>query len=134
LHRAGYANQPISHHRDDGLRLRGAWITAPVKCAPPANRPTIAERERCRPYLERELDLLTRTRVLLALGQFAYQTLAGILGLRRRPVFGHGVEAPLPDGRTILGSYHVSQQNTFTGKLTPAMLDAVLARARELGG
>jgi uracil-DNA glycosylase len=132
LHRTGYANQPTSVHRDDGLRLHGAWITAPVKCAPPANRPTIAERERCRPYLERELAQLTRVRVLLALGQFAYQTLGGILGLRRRPAFGHGVEAPLPDGRTIVGSYHVSQQNTFTGKLTPAMLDAVLVRARAL--
>jgi len=134
LHRAGYANQPTSVGRDDGLTLAGAWITAPVRCAPPANKPTTDERERCRPFLERELALLTEVRVLLVLGSFAYQALAGVLGLRGRPRFGHGVEAPLGDGRTILCSYHVSQQNTFTGKLTPAMLDAVLERAKVLGG
>jgi uracil-DNA glycosylase family 4 len=133
LHREGYANQATSERRGDGLRLTGAWITAPVRCAPPANQPTPAERDTCRPFLERELAELTGARVFLALGGFAYQVLAGVLGLRGRPKFGHGVEAPLGDGRTLLCSYHVSQQNTFTGTLTPAMLDAVLARARQLG-
>ncbi|QXC60989.1 uracil-DNA glycosylase [Aquihabitans sp. G128] len=134
LHRAGYANQPTSVSRDDGLELDGAWITAPVRCAPPANKPTTDERDRCRPFLDRELALLADASVFLVLGAFGYQGLAGYLGLRPRPAFGHGVEVPLADGRTILCSYHVSQQNTFTGKLTPAMLDAVLARARELTG
>ncbi|CAN5756282.1 uracil-DNA glycosylase [soil metagenome] len=132
LHRAGYANQPTSHHRGDGLVLSGAWITAPVKCAPPANKPTTHERDACRPFLERELALLRRATVFVVLGGFAYQGLASFLGVRPRPAFGHGVEAPVGDGRTIVCSYHVSQQNTFTGRLTPAMLDAVLARARSL--
>jgi uracil-DNA glycosylase family 4 len=132
LHRAGFANQPTSTSADDGLALRGAWITAPVRCAPPANKPTVAERDRCRPFIERELALLDRARVFLALGQFGYLAVAAILGVRPRPAFGHGVEVPAPGGRTILCSYHVSQQNTFTGKLTPAMFDAVLARAGQL--
>jgi uracil-DNA glycosylase family 4 len=132
LHRAGYANQPTSTDRHDGLRLDGAWITAPVRCAPPANKPTVAERDTCRPFLDRELDLLTGARVFLALGGFGYQGLTSYLGIRPRPRFTHGVEAPVGDGRTVLGSYHVSQQNTFTGRLTPEMLDTVLARAREL--
>lgn len=134
LHRAGFANQPDSTSRDDGLVLSGAWITAPVRCAPPANKPTIEERDTCRPFLERELDLLVEARVFLVLGQFAYQGLTRFLGLRPRPAFGHGVEVPLPDGRAILCSYHVSQQNTFTGRLTPEMLDAVLVRANALIG
>ena len=134
LHRAGYANQPTSTHRGDGLELSGAWITSPVKCAPPANKPTIAERDNCRPFLDRELALLSRARVVLALGGFGYQAVAKYFGVRPRPKFSHGVEAPIDEKRTILGSYHVSQQNTFTGKLTPEMFDAVLARARELGG
>jgi uracil-DNA glycosylase len=134
LHRTGFANQPESVHIDDGLVLTDAWITAPVRCAPPANKPTTEERDTCRPFLERELALLTKARVFLVLGQFGYQGLATFLGLRPRPTFGHGVEVPLPDGRTILCSYHVSQQNTFTGKLTPAMFDAVLDRANELLG
>lgn len=133
LHRAGYANQPTSTHRDDGLELTGAWITCPVRCAPPANVPTPAERDTCRPYLDRELALLTGVRVLVVLGGFGYQVVAGLLGVRPRPRFGHGVEVPLPDGRTLLCSYHVSQQNTFTGRLTPEMLDDIFARARELG-
>lgn len=132
LHRAGFANQPTSTHRGDGLELSGAWITAPVRCAPPANKPTTEERDACRPFLERELALLASARAYLVLGGFAYQGLAAFLGLRPRPRFGHGVEATAPDGRTVLCSYHVSQQNTFTGKLTPEMLDAVLARAREI--
>ena len=132
LHRAGYANQPTSERRDDGLRLTGAYVTAAVRCAPPANRPTPAERDLCHPYLERELALLRRARVILALGAFAYASVARLTGLRPRPRFGHGVEAPLPEGRTLLCSYHPSQQNTFTGRLTEEMFDAVFARAREL--
>jgi uracil-DNA glycosylase family 4 len=132
LYRAGYASRPDSVSRDDGLRLTGAWITAPVRCAPPANKPTIEERDACRPFLERELALLTELRVLVALGAFGYQVLAGALGVRPRPRFGHGVEAVTPSGITIICSYHVSQQNTFTGKLTEPMLDAVFARARAL--
>jgi uracil-DNA glycosylase family 4 len=132
LHRFGYANQPNSDHRDDGLRLTGAYITATVRCAPPANKPTSEERDNCLPYLERELDLLQRVRVILPLGSFAYDVVARLTGLRPRPRFGHGVEARLPDGRTILCSYHPSQQNTFTGRLTEEMFDAVFRRSREL--
>lgn len=132
LHRTGYANQPTSEHRGDGLVLTGAWITAPVRCAPPANKPTPEERERCRPFLARELELLTQVRVFVPLGQYGYAALARMLELRPRPRFGHGVEATSPDGRHVVCSYHVSQQNTFTGKLTPEMLDRVLSRAREL--
>ena len=134
LHRAGYANQPTSDWRDDGLALTDAWITAPVRCAPPANKPTVDERDQCRPFLERELDLLPNAKVFLALGGFAYQGLASFLGLRPRPPFAHGLEVPLPDGGTVVCSYHVSQQNTFTGRLTPAMLDDVLARIQVLSG
>jgi uracil-DNA glycosylase len=138
LHRAGFPNQPTSSSRDDGLILRGVYITAPERCAPPANKPTPDERDRCATFLERELALLGSVRVLVPLGQFGYQVLATMLGVRPRPRFAHGLEVPVQGadggaGRTILCSYHVSQQNTFTGKLTPAMLDAVLARARELG-
>src|SRR6476660_9446986 len=102
LHRAGLANQPTSRSIDDGLRLSGAYITAPVRCAPPANQPTVEERDRCRPYLQRELALLHRVRVIVVLGSFAYHVMAADLGVRPRPRFGHGVEAPAPDGRTIL--------------------------------
>ena len=131
LYRAGFANQPTSEHRDDGLRLRGAYITAVVHCAPPGNKPTPQERDNCLPYLERELRLLP-WRVIVALGSFAYDGVCRALGVRRRPAFGHGVEAPLKDGRTIICSYHPSQQNTQTGRLTREMLDAVFARAREV--
>ena len=134
LHRAGYANQPTSVGRDDGLVLDGAWITSPVRCAPPANKPTTDERDQCRPFLDRELRLLTEAKVFVVLGAFGYQGLAGYLGLRPRPAFAHGLEVPLDDGRTVLCSYHVSQQNTFTGRLTPAMFDQVMGRARELSG
>ena len=133
LHRTGFANQPSSIARDDGLRLTGAWVTAPVRCAPPANKPTIEERDTCRGYLERELALLD-ARVFVPLGAFAYQGLCSILGVRPRPPFRHGVEVPLSGGRWLLGSFHVSQQNTFTGKLTEPMLDQVFTRARELAG
>jgi uracil-DNA glycosylase family 4 len=134
LHRTGYANQPTSVSIDDGLELAGAFVTAAVKCAPPANKPTPGERDACRPYLERELALLPNRRVLLALGQFGWDVVCSSLGVRPRPKFGHGAEASLPGGLTLLGSYHVSQQNTFTGKLTEPMLDAVLERARAIGG
>jgi uracil-DNA glycosylase family 4 len=137
LHRAGFANQPQSERRGDGLRLRDAYVTAVVRCAPPANRPTPEERDRCLPYLERELALLERCRVIVALGSFAWDgalRAARALGEevpRPRPRFGHGAEADL--GRwQLLGCFHPSQQNTFTGKLTVPMIDAAFARAREL--
>jgi uracil-DNA glycosylase family 4 len=130
LHRTGFADQPESVAADDGLTLTGAWITAPVRCAPPANKPTTVERDRCRPFLDEELGLLADTRVFVVLGGFGYQVLAGLLGITPRPPFGHGVEAETPDGRPVLCSYHVSQQNTFTGRLTEPMLDDVLLRAR----
>jgi uracil-DNA glycosylase family 4 len=139
LHRVGYANQPTSVALDDGLELHGAYVAAAVRCAPPANKPTPAERDECAPYLVRELELLARLRVVLVLGAFAYEALWGVLrkgGVelpRRRPAFGHGFEVPL-ERFTIVGSYHPSQQNTFTGKLTPAMFDAVLDRCRALTG
>jgi uracil-DNA glycosylase family 4 len=131
LHRTGFANQPTSVHPADGLRLTGAYVTAPVRCAPPANKPTPDERRRCAPFLHRELALLTHARVLVALGAFAYQSLASHLRVRPRPAFAHGAEVAVGD-YTIVCSYHVSQQNTFTGTLTEAMLDAVLQRARAL--
>ncbi len=132
LWRTGYANQPTSTGLDDGLRLTGAYIMAPVRCAPPANAPTPDERDRCLPYLRRELALVGPVRVVVALGGFAYQIMAGELGIRPRPRFGHGVEARSPDGVWVVCSYHPSQQNTFTGRLTEVMLDTVLARARTL--
>ena len=132
LHKAGYANQPTSVHRDDGLVLTDAYVAAAVRCAPPANKPTPQERDTCLPYLVRELALLERVRVIVVLGSFAYQVVCGLLGVRPRPKFGHGVEVPLGDGRTVVCSYHPSQQNTFTGVLTEPMFDAVFARAREL--
>jgi uracil-DNA glycosylase family 4 len=132
LHRAGLASQPTSTSRHDGLVLRGVYITAAVRCAPPANQPTPAERDRCRPFLERELALLSSARAHLALGAFGYHALAEVLGVRPRPRFGHGVEVPMRDGRWIVCSYHPSQQNTFTGRLTPEMLDAVVSRAAQL--
>jgi uracil-DNA glycosylase len=132
LHRTGFANQPTSTSRDDGLALSGVWISAPVRCAPPANKPTPTERDACLPYLERELALLD-ARVFIALGAFGYQGLCRILGVGPpRPKFAHGVEVELPGDRWILGSYHVSQQNTFTGTLTESMFDAILLRARDL--
>jgi uracil-DNA glycosylase family 4 len=139
LHRAGYANRPHSEHRGDGLRLIDAYITAVVRCPPPANKPLPAERDNCLPYLERELELLENARVLVALGSFAWDgalRAARALGVevpRPRPRFGHGAEVDLGRWR-LLGCYHPSQQNTFTGRLTLPMIDAVFARARELAG
>ena len=133
LWKAGYASQPTSVHRDDGLRLNGVYIAAAVRCAPPANKPTPAERDTCLPYLAREWALLEELRVVVALGSFAHAVVAGLAGLRPKPRFGHLSEHDLPDGRVLLGSFHPSQQNTFTGKLTEPMLDAVFERARSLG-
>ncbi len=134
LWRAGFANQPISISRDDGLRLSGAWVTAAVRCAPPGNRPTPAERDNCLPWFARELSLLPETRVLVCLGGFAWDAALRVLQAPRpRPKFGHGVEAQA-GGLTLLGCYHPSQQNTFTGRLTEPMIDAVFTRARELAG
>jgi uracil-DNA glycosylase family 4 len=135
LWRTGFANQPTSVTRDDGLALRDCYITAPVKCAPPENKPTIQERANCAPWLERELELLDTVRVVVALGSFAWDTALRHLGpVRPKPRFTHGAETTLPHGRILLGSFHVSQQNTQTGRLTEAMLDGVFHRARELLG
>lgn len=140
LHKAGLANQPVSRSRDDGLRLDGVVVTAAVRCAPPGNKPTPAERDACRPWLERELDLLTGVRVIVTLGAFAYHQMLRILADRGHPVprprprFGHGVEVDLADGPVVLASYHPSQQNTFTGTLTEEMFDAIWERAARLAG
>jgi uracil-DNA glycosylase family 4 len=137
LWRAGLANQPTSVSRDDGLRLTGCYVTAAVRCAPPANRPLPAERDNCLPYLVAELELLTEVRVVVSLGGFAWDVALRTLGgmghpaPRPRPRFGHGAAAAVGP-YTLLGSYHPSQQNTFTGRLTQAMLDDVFKRAREL--
>jgi uracil-DNA glycosylase family 4 len=137
LHRTGFANQPTSVSRDDGLRLRDCWIAAAVRCAPPANRPTPQERDNCLPWSVRELELLTEARVIVCLGSFAWDAalrLRAALGEpvpRPKPRFGHGAELPA-DRWPLLGCFHPSQQNTFTGKLTEPMLDAVFTRAREL--
>ena len=136
LWRAGLANQPTSVSREDGLTLRDCWVSAAVRCAPPDNRPTPAERDTCLPYFTRELDLLARARVVVCLGGFAWDAALRVLRdvvPRPKPRFGHGAEASAGE-LTLLGSYHVSQQNTFTGRLTEPMLDAVFARARELAG
>jgi uracil-DNA glycosylase len=133
LWKAGYANQPTSESADDGLALRDAYIAAAVRCAPPANKPTLEERDTCLPYLERELALLHDVRVIVVLGQFALDALSRLYGVRPRPRFGHLLEhAWLPDNRVVLCSFHPSQQNTFTGKLTEPMFDAVFARASAL--
>ncbi|MDQ3810058.1 MAG: uracil-DNA glycosylase, partial [Chloroflexota bacterium] len=134
LYRAGFANQPTSLRRDDGLLLRDAYISACVRCAPPGNRPTPSERDACLPYLGRELVLLQQLRVIVCLGAFALEGLSIELRLKPRPRFGHGLEHRLPDGRTAVCSFHPSQQNTFTGKLTRPMFDAIFLRARQLIG
>jgi uracil-DNA glycosylase family 4 len=134
LHRAGLANQATSVSVDDGLVLRNVWVTAAVKCAPPQNRPTPDERAACRAFLQRELLLLQQVRVMVCLGAFAYEVACAELGVRPRPRFGHGVEVLAPNGWTIVCSFHPSQQNTFTGRLTEQMLDAVVARAVTLAG
>ena len=138
LHRARLASQPSSESVDDGLRLNDVYVTSAVRCAPPENKPTTQERDACAPFLQRELALLDRARVFVALGSFGYQVLARELGLRPRPKFGHLIEARVNEGteaeRVVLCSFHPSQRNTFTGKLTEEMFDAVFARARLLAG
>ncbi len=136
LHRCGFANQPTSVLRDDGLRLICAFITAVNRCAPPANKPTPKERDNCLPFLEREIGALRDLRVIVALGSFAWDgALRALAALghpaRPKPRFGHAAEAAVGQF-TLLGCFHPSQQNTFTGKLTPAMLDDVFTRARDL--
>jgi uracil-DNA glycosylase len=131
LHRTGFANQPTSVHAGDGLRLDGAFVAAAVRCAPPANRPLPVERDNCLPYAAEELELL-RPAAIVCLGAFAWDAACRLLGVRPRPRFGHGAEHQVEDGPVLLGTYHPSQQNTFTGKLTEPMLDAVFTRAREL--
>ena len=136
LHRARFANQPTSIDRDDGLRLTDAYVATVVRCAPPDNKPEPSERDACVPFFVRELELLPRVRVILALGAFAWD---GVLRATRelghtvkpRPVFAHGAEAHVGP-YALVGSYHVSQQNTFTGRLTEPMLDAVFARSAQL--
>jgi len=136
LFRAGLANQPTSTHRDDGLTLRGTWVTAAVRCAPPGNRPAPDERARCAPFLLDELRLLPDARTVVCLGGFAWEGMLRTLatlghGTARKPVFGHGSEASVGPF-TLLGSYHPSQQNTFTGRLTEPMIDAAFATAKRL--
>ena len=138
LHRAGLADRAVSRRADDGLTLTGAYIAAAVRCAPPANTPTTDERDRCAPFLARELALLTDVRVIVALGAFGWEAALRALAVaghvtRPRPRFGHGAEAAIGPYR-LLGTYHPSQQNTFTGRLTAAMFDAVIRRATELAG
>jgi uracil-DNA glycosylase family 4 len=137
LHRTGFANQPTSVSVDDGLELRDLYLPASVRCAPPANKPTPEERDTCLPYLVRELDLLRQVRVIVVLGAFAYAAVARVLARAGsplpspRPKFSHALEVPTARG-VVLGCFHPSQQNTFTGKLTPTMIDDVFHRAREL--
>lgn len=135
--RAGFASQPESSGSDDGLTLSGAWVTAPVRCAPPQNRPTTEERDACAAWFDRELDILEPT-VIVALGDFSYRSIWRYLGdaghdmPRPRPRFTHGLEVGISNGPVILASFHPSQQNTFTGRLTEIMLDSVFSRARTL--
>jgi uracil-DNA glycosylase family 4 len=132
LHRTGFANRAISRRADDGLRLSRLWISAAVRCAPPKNRPTPAERDACLPYAARELELLSDARVLVCLGAFAWDAALRLHTVRPKPRFAHGAEHTSSSRTILLGCYHPSQQNTFTGVLTELMLDAVLLRAREL--
>ena len=146
MHAVGLASQPTATHVGDGLELFGVRLVAPVRCAPPANKPTPGERDTCRPFLERELALLGDARAVVVLGGFGWQALLPVLDAgwvvpRPRPAFGHGVHvtlAPRDDAERapmqVFGCYHVSQQNTFTGRLTPAMLEAVLSRAASAAG
>ncbi len=134
LHRAGLANQAEAVSADDGLTLRDAWVTSAVKCAPPDNKPTAAEQNICRSFLTRELEALDNLRVLVALGGIGATAIARHFDVRPRPKFGHGVEVPISDNLVMLCSYHVSQQNTFTGRLTEEMLDDIFTRAQRLAG
>ena len=131
LHKAGLANQPLSNARGDGLQLKGAWVTVAVRCAPPQNKPTPTEKKRCAPYLERELEALSNVRVVICLGSIALQSMCDLLEISPRPKFGHGVVVKTKTV-TLVCSYHPSQQNTFTGKLTERMLDSVVTKAVRL--
>lgn len=138
LHKAGFANQPDSISRDDGMKLKDCYITASCRCAPPLNKLLPQELVKCRPYLLSELRCLQRVRVIVGLGRIGFDT--AVISLRelgridfvRRPKFGHGVEYEFDKGLTVIGSFHPSQQNTFTGRLTESMLDAIFARSRAL--
>ena len=135
LHKVGFANQAESFSKEDGLQLYATWITCAVHCAPPENKPLPSEVKSCAPFLKKELQLLQpRTRVYIALGGIALKSIWPLIAGEKKPVplFKHGEEIPLKDGRTLLLSYHPSQQNTFTGRLTEPMFDAVFKRAREL--
>ena len=132
MYHAGLANQAESVSIDDGLTLTDAWISAAVRCAPPDNKPLPDERDNCRGFLQREVVLLKKLRVVVCLGAFAYEAACSEFGVRPRPKFGHGVEVLAPNGLMLICSFHPSQQNTFTGRLTEPMLDAVFARAVEL--
>jgi uracil-DNA glycosylase family 4 len=134
MHRAGLANQPTSVSADDGLKLNGAWVTAVVKCAPPDNKPLPVERASCRTFLQRELALLVNIKVVVCLGAFAFSAACDEFGVKPRPKFGHGVQYRADDRLTLLCSFHPSQQNTFTGRLTEPMLDDVFTRAVEIAG
>ena len=134
MYRAGFANQAESVSSEDGLRLIDAYVAAVVRCAPPANRPLPSEKANCIPFLARELRLLPSAKVIVGLGGYACESVGQLAGVARRLRFGHGLEHLLPDGRTLLCSYHPSQQNTFTGRLTEPMLDSVFIRAAELAG
>lgn len=131
LHRTGFANQPVSRRRGDGLRLRRIWISAAVRCAPPRNRPAPEERDACLPYAARELELLRGVRAVICLGAYAWDAALRLYEVRPKPKFAHAAEHYVR-GITLIGCYHVSQQNTFTGVLTPSMLDAILLRARDV--
>lgn len=134
LHAVGVANQPTSATANDGLVLRGVRVTSAVHCAPPDNRPTTDERDCCGAWLRREHELLADVAVVVALGHFAHGVVCSLLDIRPRPRFGHGVETTAPGGTVVVGSYHPSQQNTFTGRLTEPMLTGVLQRAAALAG
>jgi uracil-DNA glycosylase len=135
LYRAGFCSNQKSVNLEDGLELFDAYITAAGRCAPPDNKPTPLELQHCRPWLTKELELLPSVRVVLALGKIAHDAMLELHGLKKsKHPFGHALEYPLPDGKILLDSYHVSQQNTLTGKLTTAMFDAVLQRAKTLSG
>ena len=129
MHRVGLASQAESVHRDDGLTLHDAWVTSAVKCAPPENTPSPAERSACAPYLAREIAALERLRVVVCLGAVGWTAACTHFGLRPRPRFGHGVQVQIPEGPMLIGSFHPSQYNTFTGRLTEEMLDAVFSQA-----
>jgi uracil-DNA glycosylase family 4 len=138
LHEAGYASQPTSTSREDGLKLTDMWITACVRCAPPQNKPTPEEQRICAPWIDEEVPLLQQLRVVVALGKIGFDAYVahllrtGVLGARSGIAFGHGAECRLPNGVTLLGTYHPSLQNTNTGKLTRAMFREIFNRAREL--